>query len=190
MQVCRENREHPLLRASSLFGKTFGSWPGTEVHVAGVCISDKSGEWEVLIAQRTASRQIYPGRWECGGGRVNPGEGFDDAVKRKIFEEFGLDIEVSDLLGDDKIQVKGKPLIPGLRFLCVAGGGEIKLNKREFSHYRWVTFPVPNELQYIDDVKNILDILSTELVSTVPKKETQSVMCSGWLNRKLFIERR
>lgn len=149
--------------------------PGTEVHVAGVCISDKSGEWEVLIAQRTASRQIYPGRWECGGGRVNPGEGFDDAVKRKIFEEFGLDIEVSDLLETYKIQVKGKPLIPGLRFLCVAGGGEIKLNKREFSHYRWVTFPVPNELQYIDDVKNILDILSTELVSTVPKKETQSV---------------
>ena len=95
--------------------------PGTEVHVAGVCISDKSGEWEVLIAQRTASRQIYPARWECGGGRVNPGEGFDDAIKRKIFEEFGLDVEVSDLLETYKIQVKGKPLIPGLRALPEAG---------------------------------------------------------------------
>lgn len=149
--------------------------PGTEVHVAGVCIRDKGGEWEVLIAQRTSSRQIYPGRWECGGGRLNPGEGFDDAIKRKIFEEFGLDIEVSDLLETYKIQVKGKPIIPGLRFLCVAGHGEVKLNKREFSQYRWTTFPAPNELPYIDDVKKILDILSTELLPAVRKKGPQSV---------------
>lgn len=148
--------------------------PGTEVHVAGVCIREKSGRWEVLIAQRTGNRQIYPARWECGGGRVNPGEGFDDAIKRKIFEEFGLDVEPSELLETYKIQVKGKPLIPGVRFLCIAGDGEIKLNRREFTQYRWVSFPVPNELQYIDDVKKILDILSTQLC-TVPKKAPQSV---------------
>jgi 8-oxo-dGTP pyrophosphatase MutT (NUDIX family) len=149
--------------------------PGTEVHVAGVCLRDKIGEWEVLIAQRTANRQIFPGRWECGGGRVKPGEGFDDAIRRKVFEEFGLDIEVSDLLETYKIQVKGKPLIPGLRFLCVAGDGEVTLNRREFSQYRWVGFPVPGDLLYIDDVKKILDILSTDLPAALPKKGPQSV---------------
>ena len=150
--------------------------PGSEVHVAGVCVRNTDGgAWEVLIAKRTSRRQICPGLWECGGGRVNPNEGFEDAIKRKIFEEFGIDAEVIELLETYKIQVRGKPIIPGVRFLCVAGTESIKLNRREFSRHQWVAFPVPNDLQYIDGVKKVLDHLAAELVPTATKKGPKSV---------------
>src|SRR5579863_9865556 len=96
--------------------------PHIEVHVAGVCVRPRNDHWEVLIAQRTNERHLYPGKWECGGGQVNPGEGFNDAVKRQIFEEFGLDVEPCDLLETYEIHVPGqKRVIAGLRFLCIAG---------------------------------------------------------------------
>jgi 8-oxo-dGTP pyrophosphatase MutT (NUDIX family) len=134
-----------------------------EVHVAGVCVRPKDDSWEVLIAKRSEERHLYPGKWECGGGRVNYGEGFEGAIKRQIFEEFGLDIEPCDLLETYEIHIPGQRVIPGLRFLCMAGGGRIRLNKREFSEYRWVRFPVPANLDWIDGVKRILDSLWPDL---------------------------
>jgi ADP-ribose pyrophosphatase YjhB (NUDIX family) len=136
-----------------------------EVHVAGVCLRPANEHWEVLIAQRTPARHLYPGKWECGGGRVNDGEGFTDAVKRQIFEEFCIEVEPLDLLETYEIHVPGnKRVIAGLRFLCIAGDGAVRLNEREFTQYRWVSFPVPTNLDWIEGVKRILDGLGSELL--------------------------
>ena len=137
-----------------------------EVHVAGVCVRPTNEHWEVLIAQRTHERHLYPGKWECGGGRVNDGEGFNDAVKHQIFEEFCIDVEPVDLLETYEIHVSGqKRIIAGLRFLCIAGDGVVRLNQREFTQYRWVTFPVPTDLDWIEGVKKILDIIGPQLLT-------------------------
>ena len=135
------------------------------MHVAGVCVRPSNSHWEVLIAQRTKERHLYPGKWECGGGRVNPSESFGDAIKRQIFEEFRLDVEPIDLLETYEIQVPGRNRIPGLRFLCLAGDGTVQLNGREFDQYKWVSFPVPSDLDWIEGVKNILDVIGPELLS-------------------------
>jgi len=137
-----------------------------EVHVAGVCVRPTNDHWQVLIAQRTNERHLYPGKWECGGGRVNDGESFNDAVKRQIFEEFGLDVEPCDLLETYEIHVPGqKRIIAGLRFLCIAGDGVIRLNEREFTQCQWVGFPVPTNLDWIEGVKKILDTIGPQLLT-------------------------
>jgi 8-oxo-dGTP pyrophosphatase MutT (NUDIX family) len=136
-----------------------------EVHVAGVCVRPTNDHWEVLIAQRTGERHLYPGKWECGGGRLNDGESFNDAIRRQAFEEFGIEVEPLELLETYEIHVPGKKrVIAGLRFLCVASDGVVRLNEREFTSFKWVTFPVPSDLDWIDGVKRILDDLETELL--------------------------
>jgi NUDIX domain len=70
-----------------------------EVHVASVCIRIMNGRPQVLVGRRTASRSLSPGKWECGGGMVRCGEGFDAAIQRQIFEEFGLEIDRVRVLG-------------------------------------------------------------------------------------------
>ncbi|MBN2094683.1 MAG: NUDIX domain-containing protein [Candidatus Aenigmarchaeota archaeon] len=87
-----------------------------EVHVAGICFLGDS----VLIAKRSASRAIFPGFWECGGGQVKSGESFEGAIKRQIREEFGAVIKPLFALAAYEIPALGEKQvkIPGVRFAC------------------------------------------------------------------------
>jgi isopentenyldiphosphate isomerase len=116
-----------------------------EVHVASVCVRVINDRPQVLVARRTTSRSLFPGKWECGGRMVRRGEGFDAAIQRQIFEEFGLEIDRARLLDVYEIPLpknRRQPIIPGIRFLCVAKVGKVRLNKREFSTFRWLSLPV------------------------------------------------
>lgn len=45
-----------------------------------------------LITQRVMSKAWAPGWWEVSGGAVQAGEASEDAVKREILEETGIDV--------------------------------------------------------------------------------------------------
>jgi 8-oxo-dGTP pyrophosphatase MutT (NUDIX family) len=131
-----------------------------EVHVACVCIRVVNGRPKVLAARRTHDRSLFPGEWECGGGMVRPGESFDTAIQRQIFEEFGLKIERVRVLEVYEILLpknRRQSIIPGVRFLCLAKAGKVRLNRREFSTYRWVDLPVDDSLNWISGIKEMLD---------------------------------
>lgn len=51
------------------------------------------GNGEVLLAQRPEGKP-YAGYWEFPGGKVEPGEGILDALKREFLEE--LDVTILD----------------------------------------------------------------------------------------------
>src|SRR5574338_1074889 len=88
-----------------------------EVHVAGVCIRSQPGEWQVLAARRAATRSLFPSKWECGGGMVRAGEGFDAAIRRQMFEEFGLKVERMKTVEIHDIHIpRGQRVVPGIRF--------------------------------------------------------------------------
>jgi len=129
-----------------------------EVHVAGACIRPVNGRWKLLAAKRTAKRSLFPGKWECGGGQVRRGEDFVSAIKRQIFEEFGLDVVPYQIVEEYSIHIPGQQsVIPGLRWLCIASAGKVRLNEREFSQYRWVDFPVPPKLDWIGGLVETLN---------------------------------
>ena len=47
---------------------------------------------QVLVNQRSAQKELYPGYWSIAfGGHVLAGESYDAAVRREIKEEVGLD---------------------------------------------------------------------------------------------------
>jgi 8-oxo-dGTP pyrophosphatase MutT (NUDIX family) len=52
-----------------------------EVHVAGVCVREEGKGWKMLAAKRKSTRSLFPNKWECGGGAVHSGEGFEAALK-------------------------------------------------------------------------------------------------------------
>lgn len=51
---------------------------------------------EILIAKRGRD-QSHPGKWEFPGGKMEPGETTEDCLKRELFEELGVKIQVEEL---------------------------------------------------------------------------------------------
>ena len=49
-----------------------------------------------LITKRVMTKSWAPGWWEVSGGGVMAGEDSEDAVKREVFEETGLDVSNAD----------------------------------------------------------------------------------------------
>lgn len=51
----------------------------------------------VLVAQRPPTKH-YPLQWEFPGGKVEPGESPEEALRREIREELGVEIDVVGLI--------------------------------------------------------------------------------------------
>ena len=83
-----------MLRAASnsvsAGGATVQSRPRIEVVAAVIYAPDG----RFLLAQRPAGK-AYEGYWEFPGGKVEPGESADAALKRELHEELGIDVTVA-----------------------------------------------------------------------------------------------
>jgi ADP-ribose pyrophosphatase YjhB (NUDIX family) len=105
-------------------------------------------------------RAIFFFKWECGGGQVRKGEGFESAIRRQIFEEFGLDVQPYSILQAYEIHGGVQRIIPGIRWVCIAHEGRVRLNMREFTRYRWLKFPLPKSIDWIGGVKEALEAIA------------------------------
>jgi 8-oxo-dGTP diphosphatase len=121
------------------------------VHVA-CAIIERDGL--VLSARRSASMNL-PLRWEFPGGKIEPGEGREECLKRELVEEMGVEIAV------------GRPLTPTTHsypsfdvtlypYVCSIVSGEITLH--EHSAMVWLPPERMLELEWADaDLPIILE---------------------------------
>jgi 8-oxo-dGTP diphosphatase len=59
----------------------------------------KNKEGKLLILKRSIHSRSNPGCWELPGGKVEPGEDFDDAMIREILEETQLKANLKRAVG-------------------------------------------------------------------------------------------
>lgn len=131
-----------------------------EVHVAGIVFRETDSDIEVLIAKRNDGRELYPGKWECGGGQVEAGENFEEAIKRQMEEELGVNVGKALVCGTYEIAVpESAEKIPGLRFVCFLERGDEffgsegpRIDEREHEGWRWQSI---NDLEKIDFIPGV-----------------------------------
>ncbi len=134
-----------------------------EVHVAGICLRETDYDIEVLIAKRKDNKELFPGKWECGGGQVRAGENFEEAIKRKMKEELGVIVDRVMIFGTYEIMTPQLPQqkIPGIKFVCFwhsyVNGKEPQIDQESFSEWRWNSI---NELNGTDFIPGIKDEIS------------------------------
>lgn len=62
-----------------------------------VVVRDNDGR--CLLLKRSMKSKANAGKWELPGGKIDPGESFDQALIREVCEETGLDIVLEHVAG-------------------------------------------------------------------------------------------
>ena len=98
----------------------------------------------------------FEGMWEFPGGKIEPGESREVALKREIQEELGVDIVIENLLCTTDYDYPSFHLTMHC-YLCSVVSGEIEL--REHMSARWLTTKTLDSVEWLPADKYIIDEL-------------------------------
>ncbi|NKX49573.1 NUDIX domain-containing protein [Arthrobacter deserti] len=106
--------------------------------VVGAAIVDSLARPSRLLAARRCAPEHYAGMWESPGGRGEPGESCEEALRRELLEELGVDSRLgAEVAGPSQ---QGWPLAAGAAmrvWLAEVAAGE-PLPLEDHDELRWV----------------------------------------------------
>ena len=127
----------------------------------GAVVLDESvpGETSILLVRR--ARPPMAGRWSLPGGRLEFGERIEAAVRREVFEESGLDVQVGPLV--EVVEVLDPPYhYVILDYVCRRVGGELRAGDDASD----VVFVRPSELMQYGVTEAIVRVAMNALTLT------------------------
>ena len=74
-----------------------------------IVVRDDAGR--CLLLKRSLTSKGNPGKWEFPGGKIDPGESFDEALLREVVEETGLTISIQGVAGTAESEVPAAKVV-------------------------------------------------------------------------------
>lgn len=102
----------------------------------------------------------FEGLWEFPGGKIEPGENCNEALKREIQEELGVNIAVDELLCTTDYDYPSFHLTMHC-YLCSIESGSIEL--REHKSARWLTAETLDSVEWLPADRSVVEKLSVLL---------------------------
>ena len=96
--------------------------------------------------------------WEFPGGKIEPGESTEDALKREIREELATEIEVDELLTTVEYDYPKFHLTMHC-YLCTIISGDLSLLEHEDA--RWLAIDELDNVKWLPADKDVIEKLST-----------------------------
>ena len=96
----------------------------------------------------------FEGMWEFPGGKIEPGESREVALRREIQEELGVDIIIEDSLCTTEYDYTSFHLTMHC-YLCSFASGEIEL--REHKSARWLTAETLDSVEWLPADKEVIE---------------------------------
>tara|TARA_B100000902_G_scaffold394690_1_gene451530 strand:- start:1383 stop:2387 length:1005 start_codon:yes stop_codon:yes gene_type:complete len=122
--------------------------------VAGII---RNEDQKILVAKRDLN-QPHPGKWEFPGGKLNINESNEDALKREIFEELNLDIQlISDCASISHLYEEYFVNLNSINAIIKDDSDKIKLNVHE--EIMWVREEELSEFDWLEANKKLVKII-------------------------------
>lgn len=140
------------------------------IRVVTAVIIDNKGE-KILVAQR-AETASHPGKWTFIGGKVEPGESPEEALRREVDEETGLKIRVGKLLGLAEVDYRnyGRPSHQILYYEARILNGVAKLLPEIHQDIKWVRVEDLPKLDWIEGDREFTKKLAVSLTAPIPSR--------------------
>ena len=128
---------------------------------------DERKHIEVVAAIIVRDRRIFATQrgygewkdwWEFPGGKIEPGESPEDALKREIREELATEIEVDELLTTVEYDYPKFHLTMHC-YLCTIISGDLSLLEHEDA--RWLALDELDSVKWLPADKDVIEKLST-----------------------------
>ena len=100
----------------------------------------------------------FEGMWEFPGGKIEPGESREVALKREIQEELGIDITIDEFLCTTNYDYPSFHLTMHC-YLCSIASGDIEL--REHKSALWLTSDRLDDVAWLPADKEVIDKLKS-----------------------------
>ena len=97
---------------------------------------------EYLLLKRSDEKDFAAGLWECVTGRVDQGEGFEEAAHREVREEVGVTVQLLQILGTTHFyrgEKRPDYELIGVVYLGSIGSLTSITISAEHSEYRWAS---------------------------------------------------
>jgi len=130
----------------------------TRREVRAVIFDEKNSEKKILLIKRW--RIYYPPSWRLVKGGIKKNETEEQALKREIYEELGLEnCHILDKLGESQYYVGGQKCIISSYAVRVNSSKPIKYDPREVCAYHWFTPDEAIRKLMLDDERKSVRLL-------------------------------
>jgi 8-oxo-dGTP diphosphatase len=119
----------------------------------GALIVDESDD-RYLVLKRSMEKDFAAGAWECVTGRVDQGEGFEDALHREVREELGIEVAPLFIIGTTHFHrgvERPENELLGVVYCCSGSRRQALRLSQEHTEYRWIG---PHEVEQLADGNN------------------------------------
>ena len=116
---------------------------------------------KMLILREAGSYQdgTHMGRFDVPGGRLKPGERYEDALRREIKEETGLDVTIGQPIAVNEWRpvVRGERWqIVGIFFSCTTHSDAVQLSE-DHDAFEWIDPATYQDHNVIENLSGVFD---------------------------------
>jgi ppGpp synthetase/RelA/SpoT-type nucleotidyltranferase len=147
-------------------------------------ITDAAGQY--LLIRRSQQSRHNAGLWEPPGGKCEPGETIDAALRREVREETGLDVHLTRVLGASHLDLP-EGTVACLLVETQLDGGQFRLSAEHDDH-RWLPRAQLGGLPVPEHFREFL----RQLAILEPSAKVEHIFNKEWYQRQIarFKEQR